>query len=366
MSNPQQQKPAVTTTTQQTTAAKPMTDFERLLDKKVMEFIPFGGQEKVKLTVRIIQDLIAVPTANGFKPSEKDCIKFMMMCQARLLNPFEGDAFMIGYDTRNGPTFSLITAHQAFLKRAEVHAEYDGMESGIIIFNEDDGSLTEREGDFHLKDEKIVGGWAKVFFKNRSHPTTRKIRMERFDSGYAQWAKDPAGMIVKCAEADALRSSFPTMIGGLYLREEVDFLPIKPEMLKPLFESSQSQPETTAGPAATTQPENGTSVPEGETKAPESETQPPTGEDGDLGPQPPTQPEKPSLLKAVRNLCKIGKVREGVLLGFLAETGATDGSVGSLEELAMSNSTLLQSIHDKFPEMAEKIKQATKDPRGAA
>ena len=32
---------------------------------------------------------------------------------------------------------------------------------------------------------------------------------------------DPAGMIVKCAEADALRSAFPTMLGGCYTEEEM-------------------------------------------------------------------------------------------------------------------------------------------------
>lgn len=46
--------------------------------------------------------------------------------------------------------------------------------------------------------------------------------MERFNKGFAQWAVDPAGMICKCAEADALRSSFPTLLGGLYMRDEMD------------------------------------------------------------------------------------------------------------------------------------------------
>jgi phage recombination protein Bet len=187
-----------------------------------MSFVPYGSSDAIKLSVSIIKNVVAVPTRSGKTCSDRDALKFMMMCQARRLNPFEGDAFLIGYDGKNGPEFSLITAHQAFLKRAEIHPEFDGMKSGIIVLDdEDSGKTTEVEGDFHLPNQKIVGGWATVFFKNRSHPIHRRIRLERFNKGFAQWQVDPAGMICKCAEADALRSAFPTMLGGLYMREEV-------------------------------------------------------------------------------------------------------------------------------------------------
>lgn len=188
---------------------------------KPMSFIPYGSSDAIKLSVSIIQNLIAVPTKSGKTCSKRDALRFMMMCQARRLNPFEGDAFLVGYDGKNGPEFSLITAHQAFLKRAEIHPEYDGMQSGIIILkDEETGQTEDTEGDFHLPDARIVGGWATVYFKTRKYPTHRRIRMDRFNKGFAQWGVDAAGMICKCAEADALRSSFPTMLGGLYLREE--------------------------------------------------------------------------------------------------------------------------------------------------
>src|SRR5580692_885246 len=106
-------------------------------EEKPMEYVPFGSQDKIKLSVAIVQNLICVKTKTGKTCTAGDAIKFMMMCQARRLNPFEGDAFLIGYDGREGPAFSLITAHQAFLKRAEVNPEYDGMKSGVIV--EQDG-----------------------------------------------------------------------------------------------------------------------------------------------------------------------------------------------------------------------------------
>lgn len=190
--------------------------------EKDMEFIPYGAQDKIKLNIGIVKNLIAVPTRTGKTCSDRDAIKFLMLCQAKRLNPFDGDAYLLGYEGKDGvANFSLITAHQAYLKRAELHPEFDGMESGVIVQGED-GKLSELKGDFHLPDQKVVGGWATVYFKARKVPITRKVRLTRFQKSYGVWQDDPGGMICKCAEADALRSSFPTMLGGLYCREEMD------------------------------------------------------------------------------------------------------------------------------------------------
>lgn len=208
-----------------------------------MEFVPFGAADKIKLSLSIVQNIVAVPTKSGKTCSERDALKFMMLCQAQRLNPFAGDAFLIGYDSQNGPTFSLITAHQAFLKRAETSADFDGMVSGILV-RKDDDSIEEREGDFHLSQEadNVVGGWAKVFHKKRSHPTYRKLRMARFNKGFAQWKDDPAGMIVKCAEADALRSTFPTLLGGLYMKEELE---VDSSVQMPMIDVSSAEAQST-------------------------------------------------------------------------------------------------------------------------
>ena len=192
--------------------------------EKPMEFVPFGATDKIKLSIDIVKRLIAVPTKTGRTCSDRDAIKFMMLCQAKGLNPFEGDAYLIGYDSRQAdgsilPIYSQITSHQAFLKRAELHPEYDGMKSGVIVKGEA-GAVLELEGDFYLDGQEVIGGWATVFFKNRKTPMTKRVRLARFNKGLGIWKDDPAGMICKCAEADALRSAFPTKIGGLYLREE--------------------------------------------------------------------------------------------------------------------------------------------------
>jgi phage recombination protein Bet len=232
---------AVATKTQQQPAATQAA-------ADVIEFVPYGGADRVKLNVTIVQTLCAVATKQGHRPTREDAMRFMMLCRAQRLNPFAGDAFLIGYDTKNGPKFNLITAHQAFLKRAEVHPEFDGMASGVIVspgydcmactstglLREDNGKPSvcplckgtgkrdEVEGDFVPEDQNLVGAWAHVKLKNRSIPTHRRISLQasRPEFGGPIWERNPAMMLVKTVEADALRSTFPTLLGGLYTAGE--------------------------------------------------------------------------------------------------------------------------------------------------
>lgn len=195
---------------------KPETQQER----SIVEFTPFGTKDKIQLSIEIVKRLVAVKTKTGKTASDEDAFRFMLLCQARKLNPFEGDCYLIGYDGHAGPSFSLITAHQAFLKRAELHPEFDGMDSGTIVLRK--GEIVDLVGDWHMPEDRILGGWATVWFKGRAHPMKKRLRLERFNKNYGIWRDDPAGMIVKCAEADALRSSFPTMLGGMFIREEAE------------------------------------------------------------------------------------------------------------------------------------------------
>lgn len=307
-------------------AAKPQ-------DGGMTEYVPFGAQDKVKLSVRIVQNLIAVKTKTGASCSDNDALKFIAMCQAKRLNPFEGDAYLIGYDTRDGAKFSLITAHQAFLKRAETHPEFDGMESGCIV-RDGEHALQEVQGDFVDEGLELVGGWARVHFKNRKHAMYKRLKLSRYAKGFGVWVDDPAGMIVKCAEADALRSSFPTMLGGLYMREE---LPVDPTagLKKPEFASGQ--PLFSEGTA-----ETGKLISDG--------GQDDSGKKLEIG--------GTNYVKAVRNLCKMSSITEGAVLDFLGDTGSTDGSVTTLEELAVyGDGATLKLVHDSWGSISAKIKE---------
>jgi phage recombination protein Bet len=187
-----------------------------------IEFVPFGAADKIKLSIAIVKNFVSIPTKSGQVCGDRDAMRFIMLCQAQRLNPFAGDAYLTGYDGKNGAVFSLITAHVAFMKRAESCKDFEGMESGVIIVD-GDGKVTEREGDFHLSDENVVGGWAKVYRKDRK-PTYRRLSIAQRKPNYETpfWSDQKcAEQIVKCAEADALRATFPTLLGGLHLGSEV-------------------------------------------------------------------------------------------------------------------------------------------------
>jgi phage recombination protein Bet len=303
-------------------------------EKALTEFIPFGGKDAIKLSVSIVLNLICVPTKSGAKCSERDAIKFIAMCKARMLNPFEGDAFLIGYDGQDGPTFSLITAHQAFLKRAELNPEYNGMESGVMVVREK--QLVDLEGDFHLETDQVIGGWAKVHFKNRQHPMVKRIRLARFNTNRSQWAKDPGGMICKCAEADALRSSFPTMLGGLYLQEEVRPDKDDGEIKAPMFKRDPNKIKPRDEPVEISE-------------ARVSEAAAPIAI-----PQEPAAEQEEAPLDYIRSMLREDKITEKELIKNMIEIGLADEDDTTLDDVDEQS---LSQIADRWADISARMKK---------
>ncbi len=281
-------------------------------DRGAVEYVPYGAADRIKLSILIVQKLIAVKTKSGQTCGEDDALRFIGMCQARRLNPLEGDAFLLGFDTQNGPKFQLITAHQAYLKRAELHPQFDGFESGAVVRTAD--------GDVNLNTEilpeesQLIGGWCRVHLKERKIPVFKAIPLTRFKPQIMRqqehggpWRDDPCGMIVKCAEADALRSAFPTMLGGLYMREEVT-LDVSP---------SNSELPTPKSSLVSILP-----VP-ARLKSSKDEA----GQDDDLGPQTARQGvEKPTPIK---DRAPAEETVQSQLAGFLAENDCSFSAFAS-------------------------------------
>lgn len=187
-------------------------------ESKSVTYTALGETAPLTLTVAQVKKFIAVRTASGKEPSDQDIVKFLMLCQAKQLNPWVGDAYLVGYDGKDGPTYSQITAFQAVLKRAEMCSRCDGIEGGVII--DGPAGLDQRLGEFVLPTETLVGAWARVHRTDRNTPTYISVNRETYDKQRSQWKSDPAGMLVKCAKAKALREAFPSQVGGMFIEGE--------------------------------------------------------------------------------------------------------------------------------------------------
>lgn len=197
-------------------------------DDRKVSFVPLGSEGQMTLTPKLVRDICArSPSTTGEKPGFEDVYRFMMLCKERKLNPLVGDAFLIGYNTKERQQgggekwvvqWTQITAIQALLKRAEAAQDYEGHEAGVVVLTED-GETRQRVGSIVLDGEKLIGGWAKIQRKDKS-PLQTALPIGPFDSGKSRWRTDPGGMIRKVALAAGLREAFPLTMGGLYVQEE--------------------------------------------------------------------------------------------------------------------------------------------------
>jgi phage recombination protein Bet len=207
---------------------------------KEIEYVPLGAGSSIKLSIAAIRLILNPKTKSGRLASDEDVLKFMMLCKARQLDPYEGDAYMVGYEGQDGDQFSLITSIYAFLKRAEINPHYEGIESGVIVQVGEGGPIEEHHGDFLLAHEFLLGGWAIVHRSDRKYPKKTRVEFLKYSTGKSRWKADPGGMISKVAEMQALRDTFPTTLGGLYIEEEMPESPTTIQIKTPPSIPNQS------------------------------------------------------------------------------------------------------------------------------
>lgn len=179
--------------------------------------------ENVQLSVGRIKKYLV---NGGGQITDDEAVMFLSLCRYQHLNPFLREAYLIKYGSNSPAT--IVTGKDVFLKRAQRNPAFAGLQCGIIVIN-GDGMITEREGTFYLEEtENLVGGWAKVYIKNRAIPFYESVRLSEYigrkKSGEVneQWSKRPATMIRKVALVHALKEAFPDDLGGLYAQEEIE------------------------------------------------------------------------------------------------------------------------------------------------
>lgn len=183
------------------------------------EFSYLANGEEVKLSAAMVKKYLVNGDAENV--TDQEVMMFLTLCKYQHLNPFLREAYLIKYG--NQPA-TIVTGKDTFTKRAAKNPRYLGKESGIIVETED--GYEHREGTFHMKDEPIVGGWAKIFVTDRQ-PELFTVSFDEYAGRKkdgtlnSQWTSKPATMIRKVAVVQGLRECFPEDFEGLISPEEV-------------------------------------------------------------------------------------------------------------------------------------------------
>ena len=132
--------------------------------------------------------------------SDSEFRLFAEMCRATGLNPALKEIWAI----KAGGRLQLMTGINGFLKIANSHPQFDGME----VENTFEGT-------------QLVSCTVKVHRKDRKFPAIATAYMAEYAKPTPIWKQMPSVMLAKCAKSLAIREAFIQELGGLYTAEEM-------------------------------------------------------------------------------------------------------------------------------------------------
>ena len=135
---------------------------------------------------------------------------FIQLCKATGLNPYKKEIWFI----KAGGRAQIMTGIHGFFEIANNNPAFDGHESGLITKDGEMVSAAYPKDDF-------IGAWSRVYRKDRRVHTESVAMLKDYDKQQSNWKTMKRVMIIKCAEAVALRKSFPQQLNGLYAQEEM-------------------------------------------------------------------------------------------------------------------------------------------------
>jgi len=224
-----------------------MTETQAVVDKKTKAVVQWRGTP-VTIGFQDVKDLICS------KATPQEVVIFLKTCEFLQLNPMVREIYLIKYDMSEPA--AIVVAIESYLKVAEQHPQYDGIEAGIVL-KSDRGDLEFREGALLLPGEEsmLAGGWARVYRKDRGRPTyvavskaeCVKYHRDGKPTYFWQESKQP-WMLRKTALKRGLVEAFPSMYVGLLATSEVagemdgDFREIPDGTLPPGLVTRQGNP----------------------------------------------------------------------------------------------------------------------------
>lgn len=166
---------------------------------------------------------------------QKEVSLFLQLCKSQRLNPFVKDAYLVKYGSNPA---QMITNYQVFNRRACRNENYAGIENGVVVLR--NGEIVHKDGSavYKAAGETLLGGWAKVYFKDNRKPAYAEVALDDYSTGKSNWQKMPGVMIEKCAKAAAWRLAFPDDFKGMYVSEEMQ--QAQPQQVESYTETAQT------------------------------------------------------------------------------------------------------------------------------
>lgn len=182
------------------------------MPNEIVKYSSMDGEE-ITLTVADVRQKICP------KASDKDIMLFMAQAKMFNANPWANEIYLTGYDCKDGFRASVIMSYHVFNRVASSQKDYDGIESGVIVFNQKTGKVEYNEGSAFFKQlgQVLVGGWAKVWRKGVGHPFSVTVNLEDFNKGTATWKSMASFMIEKVAKGQAWRLAYPSLFENVYI-----------------------------------------------------------------------------------------------------------------------------------------------------
>lgn len=145
-------------------------------------------------------------------------------------NPFMREIWAIKYGSSPA---SIFLGRDFYRKKAQEQETYDGHTVDAVYSNDKFEVNNGKPSHSYTPGNRgeIVGAYCTVHLKNTKVPYFVFVEFGEYNTGKSNWAKMPATMIKKVAEAQALRGAFQGVFSGTYSEAEqwIEVEEVKPQ-----------------------------------------------------------------------------------------------------------------------------------------
>jgi phage recombination protein Bet len=212
-------------------AARKIGGVYRTLAKQVSDEWANGTDEKMALLKTVHTNILGKDKSGNLRPIN-DLQYFLFQAAQRKLNPFKGQihAVYIWDGALGAEKLIPITGINGFIAIAQRTGRYAGMSECVWEINQSTKLPIKATVDVFaynpVSGKREVVNTATAWYDEYVKLVNEKVNGKSTGNKVPNsvWANRPNGQLEKCAQALAIRRTFPEEVGGLYVWQEMDHL----------------------------------------------------------------------------------------------------------------------------------------------